>query len=222
MNIDINMVRLLGVAQLAVFAASMLSERLLVSVVGSGDSPDILVNVSKNLTWMRISNLVALLNCCAILVLGTLFYFVFYQEYKIIALVALSCFIAEAITLAVSKIGTYAVLPLSQAFVETGTPESSYFQMQGEFLYHGVYRTGYLIHMLFFSLGALLWYYLFYVSATIPMWLSVWGVAAVCLIFIPVLLTLYKRSFLPAMVLALPYAPYELILGIWLIVVGVN
>ena len=32
---------------------------------------------------------------------------------------------AEAITLAVSKIGAYALIPLSQAFVEAGAPEPS-------------------------------------------------------------------------------------------------
>jgi hypothetical protein len=57
MNTEINIIRLLGAAQLTVFVASMLSERLLASVVGSGSMSDILVNVSKSLTRMRISNL---------------------------------------------------------------------------------------------------------------------------------------------------------------------
>jgi hypothetical protein len=35
-------------------------------------------------------------------------------------------------------------------------------------------------------------------------------------------LTLLQIDFLPAMVLGLPYAPFELVLGIWLIVKGFN
>jgi hypothetical protein len=62
MNTDTSVIRLLGVAQLAVFVASMVSERLLASVVGSGPTTAILAHGSKNLTRMRISNLVALLN----------------------------------------------------------------------------------------------------------------------------------------------------------------
>ena len=166
-------IRLLGVAQLFVFVASMLSERLLISAVGSGGISDKLVNISNNLIQVRISNLVALLNSFGIVVLGVLFYMVFNKEYKIIALIALGCFLAEAITLAVSKIGGYALIPLSQEFIKAGAPESSYFQTLGDFLYHGVDRRGYDIHMLFFCLGGILWYYLLYISNSIPRTLSV-------------------------------------------------
>jgi hypothetical protein len=222
MNIETNTIRLLGTAQLIVLVASMLSERLLASAVGSGGISDKLVNISNNLTLMRISNLVALVNCLGIVVLGVLFYIVFNEEYKIIALVALGLFLAEAITLAVSKLGAFALIPLSQQFVDAGAPEPSYFQTLGDFLYHGVDRRGYDIHMLFFCLGGILWYYLFYVSRYIPRALSVWGLAAVCLLSIPVLCVLYDRDFTLAMVLGLPYAPYELFLGAWLIVKGFN
>ena len=125
-----NTIRLLGAAQLLVFVASMLSERLLASAVGSGGISDKLVNISNNLTLMRISNLVALVNCLGIVVLGVLFYVALSEDYKIIALVALGSFLAEAITLAVSKLGAYALIPLSQQFVEAGTPDPSYLRIQ--------------------------------------------------------------------------------------------
>jgi hypothetical protein len=220
MNTDISTIRLLGAAQLFVFVASLLSERLLASAVGSGGISDRLVNISNNLTLMRISNLVALVNTLGIVVLAVLFYTVFNKQYPIIALVALGSFFAEAITLAVSKLGAYALIPLSQKSVDAGAPEPSYFQTLGDFLYHGVDRQGYDIHMLFFCLGGILWYYLFYVSGCIPRVLSVWGLAAVCLLSIPVLVGLYDRDFTLAMVMGLPYAPYELFLGVWLIVKG--
>jgi hypothetical protein len=222
MDTEMSTIRLLGAAQLIVFVASMVSERLLASVVGSGGIASILVNVSKNLTRMRISNLVALLNSLAIVVLAVMFYVVFYKQYKIIALVALGCFVAEAITLAVSKIGAYALIPLSQEFVEAGAPEPSYLQTLGDFLYYGLDRLGYDIHMLFFCLGAFLWYYLLYGSRLVPRALAIWGLAAICLLSIPVLLVLYRRGSTPLMVLGLPYAPFELVLGVWLIVKGAS
>jgi hypothetical protein len=219
-DIEMNTARLLGAAQLIVFVASMLSERLLASAVGSGNISDRLVNISNHLTLMRISNLVALVNSLGIVVLAVLFYIVFSKQYSIIALVALGCFLAEAITLAVSKIGAYALIPLSQEFVEAGAPEPSYLQTLGDFLYYGVDRRGYDIHMLFFCIGGILWYYLFYISRYVPRALSVWGLAAVCLLTIPVLSVLYNRDFTRVMVMGLPYAPYELVLGVWLIVKG--
>lgn len=172
----------------------MVSERLLASVVGSGGIASILVNVSKSLTRMRISYLVALLNSLAIVVLGVMFYIVLYRQYKTIALVALVCFVAEAITLAVSKIGAYRLIALSQEFVEAGAPEPSHFQALGDFLYYGLDRLGYEIHMLFFCLGGILWYYLLYSSRLVPRGLSIWGLAAICLLSIPVLLVLYNRG----------------------------
>jgi hypothetical protein len=220
MNTEMSTIRLLGVAQLLVFVASMVSERLLASVVGSGPIASILVNVSKNLTRMRISNLVALLNSLAIVLLAVMFYVVFYKQNNTIALVALVCFVAEAITLAVSKVGTYGLIPLSQKFVEAGAPEPSYFQTLGDFLYHGLDRLGYDIHMLFFCLGGILWYYLLYSSRVVPRALAIWGLAAICLLSIPILLVLYRRGSTPLMVLGLPYAPFELVLGVWLLVKG--
>lgn len=222
MNIGVNTVRLLGAAQLFVFFASLLSEQLLKSVVGSGTISEILVNISENIPRMWISNMAALFNCLGIVALGVLFYIVLNEQNKTLALISLGCFIAEAITLAVSKIGAYGLIPLSQEFVAAGAPESTYYQTLGDFLYYGVDRKGYDIHMLFFCLGGILWYYLIYVSGLIPSILSIWGLVAISLLTIPVLLALIGRDFLPATILALPYAPFELVLGIWLIVKGVN
>ncbi len=224
MNPDVNTIRLLGVAQLVVFVGSLVSDRLVASMARSASISDILVHVSENPGRMRVSNLVALATSLAIVVLGVLFYAVFHQQYPIIALVALACYLAEAMALAVSKIGAYALIPLSQEFVAAGAPESSYFQTLGHFLYFGLDRLGYDILMLFFCLGGILWYYLFYASGYIPRALSVWGLAAVALISIPVLLVLYDPDFRtrPVMVLGAPYAPFELVLGVWLIVKGFN
>jgi len=209
MDIDVNTIRLLGAAQLMVIFGSLIPERLLASVVGSGGISDILLNIPEHQTRMRISNLVALGQSFAIVVLGVLYYSVFNQAYQIIALVALGSFVAAAITYVVGKIGAHALIPLSQKFVEAGAPEPSYFQTLGDFLYYGVDRRGYEIHMLFTSLGLILVNYLFYISGYIPRALSIWGLAAILLLFIPVLLELYDRDFFPpAMLLALPYAPY--------------
>jgi len=222
MNMEMNISRLLGAAFLFVFVASLLSEGLLKSVVGSGGISDILVNISKNLTLMQTSNLVALVNSLGIVVLAVLLYIVFNKQHEIIALVALGLWLAEAIMLSVGKIGAYALIPLSQEFVEAGAPESSHFQTLGNFLYYGVDRQGYLIHLLFFCLGGILWYYLFFRSGYIPQVLSGWGLVTVCLLSIAVLLTLYDRKFTRVMIMALPYVPYELFLGVWLIVKGFN
>ena len=209
MNTDMNTVRLLGAAQLIVIVGALITDHLLASAVGSGSISDILVNISKNLNRMRISNLAALGLSLAIVVMGVLYYVVFYKEYMIIALVALGCFLVAAIAAALGKIGTNALIPVSQEFVEAGAPEPSYFQTLGDILYYSVDRRAYEIQMLFTGLGFLLVNYLFYISGYIPRAISIWGLVAICLLLIPTLLALYDREFLPgAMILAIPYAPF--------------
>ena len=223
MNSDKNTPRLLGAAFLFVMVASILSGLLLKSVVGSGSISDILVNISDNLILMRTSILVGLFTSIGIVVLAVLLYVVLHKQNKIIALVALGWWLAEAITLAVSKIGLFALIPLSLEFVEAGAPAPSYFQTLGDFLYYGVYQMGDNIHGLFFCLGGILWYYLFCRSRYIPRVLSVWGLATVCLVFINVLLALYDRNLeIPEVIFGAPYIVFEALIGPWLMVKGIR
>ncbi len=209
MNTDLNTVRLLGAAQVIVIVGFLITEALQASAVGSGSISDILANISKKLTLMRISSLVALGQSLVIVVLGVLYYVVFYKEYKIIALVALGCFMVAAVATVVSKIGANALIPVSQEFVEAGAPEPSYLQTLGDFLYNSVDRRGIELYGFFIFMGFLLANYLLFISRAIPRPISIFGLVAISLILIYQLLLLYDRDFLPgAYILALPYVPY--------------
>jgi hypothetical protein len=209
MSADFNTVRLLGATQVIYFVGFLITGVFFAGAVGSGSISDILVNISKNPNLMRISNLVALGLSFVTVVLGVLYYVVFNKEYEIISLVALGCFLLAAITFTVGKIGANALIPISQKFVEAGSPEASNFQTLGDFLYNDVDKRGSDIHTLFSILGFLLVNYLLFISGSIPRALSIWGLVAVILALIPTLLQLYKVDFLPAaQILAIPFAPY--------------
>jgi hypothetical protein len=219
-NADLHLARLLGAAQLLVFAASFVSERLLEGVVGSAGGSDILIAVSNHLSRIRLSILIALLNSAFIIVLGCLFYAVFREQYSVIALIALACFLAEGITLAVSRLGAYALIPLSREFTQAGAQGSSTYSTLADTLYIGIDRRGYDLHMLFFCLGGSLWYYLLLVSGAVPQALAIWGLAAIILLTIPVLMVLYDNALNSLMFLGIFYLPFEVVLGIWLLVRG--
>ena len=108
--------RLLGAAFLFVFAASILSGELLSAAVGAGTTSDMLTTISDSLGLMRVGILVGLITSAGIVVLAVLLYVVLHKQDKIIALVALGWWLAEAIILAVSKIGLLALIPLSLEF----------------------------------------------------------------------------------------------------------
>jgi hypothetical protein len=105
--------------------------------------------------------------------------------------------------------GTSALIPLSQKFVEAGAPEASHYQTLGDFLYNGVDKRGFEVYVFFNTVGFLLMNYLLYTSRYIPRPLSIWGLVSVFLALIASVLQLYERDFFPpAQMLALPFAPY--------------
>lgn len=219
MSSDRNVARLLGVAFLFVFVASLISTQLLSTAIGSGDIPQILAAVAASLSLMRAGILVGLLTSAGIVVLAILLYIVLHKQNKIIALVALGWWMAEAIVLAVSKLGALALIPLSLEYVGAGTPEPSQYQALGRFLYSGLYGQGDDIHMLFYCLGGVLWFYLFYRSRCIPRVLSALGLAIESLGLIGMVLLLSAVQV--SMLVFYPIAALELAVGLWLLVRGV-
>jgi hypothetical protein len=226
MNSDKNTPRLLGAVFVIGWVISFLGPELYASAIGvefGSDSSisDILVNIPDNLTLMRIGILLDLINAIINVVLAVLLYVVLHKQNKIMSLVALGWWLADVIILAISKVGAYALIPLSQEFVEAGAPASSFYQTLGDFLYEGLDRTGYDIHFIFFSLGGILWYCLFYRSRSIPRVLSAWGLTSMSLMLI------YSLVFFTAgdrrlMILLAIHMPFELLLGLWLMVRGIR
>ena len=131
---------------------------------------------------------------------------------------ALGWWLVEAATLAVSKVGTSALIPLSLEYVKAGAPDSSYFQTLGALLY-GIDRWGYDIHMVFFSLGGILWYTLFLRSRYIPWLLSVWGIVAVSLALIGTVMVWFDTEIIA---LVIPNGLFEVAIGLWLVVKGIK
>ena len=220
MNIEKKAPRLLGAAFLIVAIASLISGLLLMSVIGSGSISNSLVNVSHQLTLMRLSSLAGLVTSSGIVVLASLLYIVLHKQNKIIALVALGCWLAEAIFLALSQIGTFALLPLSLDFMQAGAPQHSFYQTLGALLYNGVYNQAYTIHMWFYCIGGLLWYSLFYTSKYIPRVISLWGLLAVAVGFIGITLQLLGYD-VPIFVY-LPIGLFEVTIGVWLMLRGIK
>ena len=72
---------------------------------------------------------------------------------------------------------------------------------------------------LFFSLGALLFYYILFRSRLLPRYIAVWGIAGIVLILILNLLRIESEW---GMLLALPIILNEIFMGSWLIMKGFN
>jgi hypothetical protein len=209
--------RYLGGAFVAVFATSLAWGLLSMSVL-TGSISMVLGNIAGNLARMRASNLLQLLTSVGIVVLACLLYEVLKSENHTLALVALGWWIAEAVVLAVGSLGTFGLIATSVAAATGGSvPPAT--QALGAVLL-AVNENAVTIHMLFFCIGGVLWYWLMFQSRLVPRWLSLWGLIGVVPLLASTLLTLWNPALSLGILPGLPYAPFELVIGIWLIVRG--
>jgi hypothetical protein len=131
--------------------------------------------------------------------------------------------IVEGTFYAVSVVGTLLLVSLSLEAVASGDPGSAYFRHSGALLLAGCDWMGFVAGVLFFGLGALLYYAALYRSALIPRWLSGWGIASAVLAMVAavaVLVHLTSPMSNVHLALNLPFFAQELVLAAWLIARG--
>jgi hypothetical protein len=129
----------------------------------------------------------------------------------------------EAFTYITVVISWLLLVPLSQAYAQSGASNPSNFQALGTILLKT--REIGSVTAIVFPLGALMFYYLLYRSKLIPRWLSGWGLIAA----IPYLAAGLSAMFgiidplsTVGVVLDIPLALQEMVLAVWLIVKGFN
>ena len=101
--------------------------------------------------------------------------------------------------------------------IKTGW-DASYFQTSGALLLAAKEWTS-IVENFPYGLGALILNIFLYQSELIPRWLSVWGLIGATLLLAMGLLRLFGH---PVIYLAIPLILNELVLAVWLIVIGVN
>ena len=183
---DARTLRYLGAAFVFQFATSLAAGILSMSILAGGIS-EVLLNASSNLGQMRTSIVLELLTSVGIIVMTSLLYIVLRDQNRAVALVAFGLWMAEAVLLAVKTLGLYALLALSQGIVDAGPPASSYNEPLGTVAL-GISQHAGDIAMLFFCLGALLWYALLFQSRFVPRLLSLWALVAIPLVLVATVL----------------------------------
>ncbi|MCP4418352.1 MAG: DUF4386 domain-containing protein [Chloroflexi bacterium] len=215
MNTDKDTPRLLGAAFLLQAVASLVSTFFLTPLIVSGDIVDSMTNIANNALQLRASIVGEMIAVIGIVVLGALLFVTLKKQNGKIALVALGLYLITAAIIAVSRIAAFALLRISQESVIAGHPV--YLQTLGN-LFYELQEFGYFLHMLPYTLGATLFYYLFYKSGYIPRVLSLWGLIAASLAFMGSLFD--HLGFDVSMFVFLPNLPFDLAIGLWLIVKG--
>jgi hypothetical protein len=224
MNSNKKTARLLGMMFLIVILIGVLSGLMLsplnYSITGPLDNiSETMINFSDNSTMVQMSIVGFLIEAVAILLLTVLLYTTLKKKNKIIARWAFGLWILEAVFLAVREINTFSLLYTGQEFVKTGAPDSSYFQTLGS-LFYELIQFSYDVQMVFYCIGGILFYYLFLKSKYVPKVLSIFGIIVASVGFIGTLFVLFDYN-VPLYVF-LPILPFELSIGVWLMVKGIR
>ena len=124
----------------------------------------------------------------------------------------------EAVMYILTVISWLLLITLGKEFVSAGMPANSHFQNLGAVLVQSGNQINQILEIVF-SLGALMFYTLFYQTRLIPRWLSLWGVIGAVLYHIAGWTDLFGVDM---GVLIFPLALQEMVMAVWLIVKGFN
>ena len=210
--------RVLGAAFLLQATTSLISGLILKAVlIVPGDIGRSMINVANHAWLLKVNILGEMTTAVGVVFLGSILFAVLRKQNEKMALVALGFYILEAALLAASRIEAFALLRLSQEYAKAG--QSAYQETTGALALESM-DSGYMLLMLPFCLGAILFYYLFYKSGTVPRVLSLWGLIAVSVLLVGTLFAIWGHDV--PFVVYIPYVPFEFVIGVWILVKGIN
>ncbi len=188
------------------------------------DAPDFLIKISANENQVIIGSLLVLLSAfaCAGIAIGL--YPVLRKNNEALALGSVGLRVMEAMLYIVGVVSVLALLTLSREYVKAGASNAASFQISGTSLLAVKTWAGQL-GVIAFTLGGMMYYYVFYQSKLIPRWLSGWGFIGAVSSLAAALLTIFGQIIPFSTVfilLQLPIGLQEMVLAVWLIVKGFN
>jgi hypothetical protein len=207
--------RTVGVIYMIGILSGMIRYFLLTPIL---EAPDYLVQVSANENCVIIGTLFFFINAFMIAGVAIVMYPILKKYNEALSLGFVAARLAEGILIIIAILAILTLLTLSMELVETGAPDTPYFQTTGDLLlavHHWAYDVWWAIII---SLSSLMFFYLLYQSKLVPRWLSVWGFIGA--ILFPLGSVSLFGSPNPAFVLPLVVSEWTLI--VWLIVKGFN
>jgi hypothetical protein len=210
--------RILGLAFLLQFITSFASAMFLRATwYVPGNMSETLIKIANNPLTLRVNILFDMLTALGVIFLGSMLFITLRRQNEKMALTALGFYILEAALLATSRLATFSLLRLSQEYAAAG--HAADLTLLGQIAFDSMDFVGSGLHMLGFCLGGLLFYYLLDKARIVPRVLSLWGLIAVLpfVIGAPLAVMGYEVP----MAFYLPYIPFELVIGSWILVKGI-
>jgi len=207
---------IVGVLFIIGTVSGILSALFTGSILGA---PDYLAQVAANEMQMITGAFFILLMGLSLAMVPVMMYPLFRKQNEALALGAV-VFRGplEAATYILMVVSWLLLIVLSQEFVNAGAPDNSGYQALGTVLLKANEMINPVLEIVF-SLGAVMFYTLFYQSRLIPRWLSGWGLIGAAVYLFTGVIALFgtDMGFLLALL-----GLQEMVMAIWLIVKGFN
>lgn len=209
--------RLLGVAFVIQFVTSFISGAFLQpALIVPGNIGESMIRIAQHPALMKACVLVDMLTALGVIFLRTMLCVAVRGVHEKLALTALGFYVLEGALLAASRSDAFALLRISQEYVGASQPQS--LQTLAVLALETRDFVGSTLHMLAFCAGAILFYSLLARTSIVPRWMSLWGLITVVPLLVMTLLAIFDYQ--APFVVALPYVPFELVIGVWLLIKG--
>lgn len=204
--------KILGFAFLFQFITSFISGVVQKSYIYNRiEIKELLHHLSKHRPLFLMTLFMDMLTALGVIFLGVILYINLKPINNKIALTGLSFYILEGVVHVFSKLESFKLFNLSLLEINQ---LSDQVYIHAELLIRST-EFSTTVMMLAFCTGAILFYYLLTKSNFVPMVLSLWGLITVSLLLIWTVLAFFNISV--PFLLYLPYVPFELVIGIWLL-----
>jgi hypothetical protein len=193
------------------------------SIAPAVDAADYLLKASSNANQVLFGALFQFIMTIAYVGFAITLYPILRKHMESLATGFLSFRIIAAVLNIIGFTSLLLILSLSQQYVKTGTPDSSYFQTLGDLLRSGRDFVNHVAMILATSVGGFMFYLLLFKTKLIPRWLSLWGfIGTIFTIFASILVMFHMIDIITStyIVLNFPLILLEIVLAIWFILKG--
>ncbi len=177
----------------------------------------IMANVVKNSALVRLDIVIELVTAAGVIFLGAMLYSAVRKQNEGLALTAFGLYVMEGALIAVTKLGLYALMVLSQQSMGAGSPAS---MEPAATLAYRLIEFLPKLSSFAFCVGGTIFYALLFKARTVARPLSLWGLVSAQGVLAGVLLGLFGA--VAPVVLYVPYIPFELVIAIWILIKGIN
>jgi len=223
MNSNKKIARITGLLLIIATAAGLVGSSLTGSITGA---PDYLVQIAANKNLIVMGALLTFVAAAGSAGIAIALYPIIKKYNEGLALGSVAFRLIEAVFYLIGALGLLSLLSLSQEYVNTDFQNISTFQILGNLISALRVWSGFVLGVIAFCLGAAMYYYIMYRSKLVPRWLSAWGLVGLALLFTMTMLIAFgERISGPSgmlVLLAIPLALQEIVLGVWLMIKGFN